>query len=143
MSSRVQAAEAYIKASRGRGPSAPPRASQYLADDVALTTGQDEITGHDNVLKRITGQWPLTPVFQHAGFSAPREEDGKITVEADFPPMGAAPQRLNLTFWFDAGDKIKRVEQQQQAAPPLPVSESIPEFVRGIINGALANGTPI
>jgi hypothetical protein len=95
------------------------------------------------VLKRITGQWPLTPVFQHAGFSAPREEDDKVKVEAEFPPMGAAPQKLSLTFSFNGGDKINRVEQQQQGAPPQPQSETIPGFVRGIINGALANGTPI
>ena len=36
-----------------------------------------------------------------------------------------------------------RIDQQQQAAPPQPVSEVLPGFVRGIINGALANGTPI
>jgi hypothetical protein len=143
MSSRTQAAEAYVKALRTGEPSATQQASQYLADDVVLATGQDEITGHDNVLKRITGQWPLTPVFQHAGFSAPQEEDGKVKVEAEFPPMGAAPQKLSLTFSFNGSDKIKRVEQQQQGAPPQPPAEKLPGFVRGIINGALANGTPI
>jgi hypothetical protein len=143
MSSRIQAAEAYVKALRTGEPSATQAASQYLADDVVLATGQDEITGHANVLKRITGQWPLTPVFVHAGFSAPREQDGQVKVDADFPPMGAAPQKLSLTFSFNGSDKIKRVEQQQQAAPPQPPSETLPGFVRGIINGALANGTPI
>jgi len=143
MSTRIQAAEAYLKALRTGEPSATQRASQYLADDVVLATGQDEISGHDNVLKRITGQWPLTPVFQHAGFSAPREEDGTLTVEGEIPPMGAAPQKLSLTFTFDTSDKIKRIEQQQQGAPPLPPAETLPGFVRGIINGALANGTPI
>jgi hypothetical protein len=58
--------------------------------------------------------------------------------------MGAAPQKLSLKFSFDGGsNKIKRIEQQQQAAPPQPPSETIPGFVRGIINGALNNGTPI
>jgi hypothetical protein len=143
MSTRTRAAEAYVKALRTGEPSATQYASQYLAEDVVLATGQDEIAGHDNVLKRITGQWPLTPVFQHAGFSAPREEDGTVKVEGEIPPMGAAPQRLSLTFSFNASDQIKRVEQQQQGAPPQPPSEIIPGFVRGIINGALANGTPI
>src|ERR1700694_3102211 len=107
MSSRTQAAEAYIKALRTGEPSATQQASQYLADDVVLATGQDEISGHDNVLKRITGQWPLTPVYVQAGFSAPHEEDGQVKVEAEFPPMGAAPQKLNLTFSFNGSDKIK------------------------------------
>jgi hypothetical protein len=143
MSSRTQAAEAYIKALRTGEPTATQAASQYLADDVVLVTGNDEITGHANVLKRITGQWPLTPVFQHAGFSAAQESNGQVKLEGELPPMGAAPQRISLTFTFDGGDKIKRVEQQQQAAPPQPQSETIPGFVRGIINGALNNGTPI
>jgi len=141
MSSRTQAAEAYIKALRTGEPTATQAASQYLADDVVLATGNDEITGHANVLKRITGQWPLTPVFQHAGFSAPQETNGQVKAEGELPPMGAAPQKISLTFTFD-GDKIKRIEQQQQAASPIQ-SETIPGFVRGIINGALNNGTPL
>src|SRR5215216_879522 len=92
MSSRTQAAEAYIKALRTGEPSATQLASQYLADDVVLSTGQAEVTGRDEVVKRITGQWPLTPVFQHAGFGAPQESDDTLKIEADFPPMGAAPQ---------------------------------------------------
>jgi hypothetical protein len=143
MSTRTQAAEAYVKALRTGESSAAQLASQYLADDVVLATGQDEISGHANVLKRITGQWPLTSVFQHAGFTAPREEDDTVRVEAEFPPMGAAPQTLTLTFSFNGCDKIKRVEQQQQAAPPQPPAQTVPGFVRGIINGALANGTPM
>ncbi|HEX8969176.1 MAG TPA: hypothetical protein VF937_14935, partial [Chloroflexota bacterium] len=143
MSSRTRAAEAYIKALRTGEPSATQAASQYLANDVVLATGNDEITGHDNVLKRITGQWPLTPVFQHAGFSTPVEQDSQVKVEGEIPPMGAAPQKLSLTFSFDGADKIKRIEQQQQAAPPQAPAESIPGFVRGIINGALVNGTPM
>jgi hypothetical protein len=144
MSSRTQAAEAYVKALRTGEPSATQQASQYLADDVVLATaGQDEIAGHDNVLKRITGQWPLTSVLVHAGFSAPREENGQVKIDAEVPPMGAAPQKLFLSFGFDSNAKINRVEQQLQAAPPQPVAEVLPGFVRGIINGALANGTPI
>jgi hypothetical protein len=141
MSSRTQAAEAYIKALRTGEPSATQAASQYLADDVVLATGNDEISGHANVLKRITGQWPLTPVFQYAGFGAPQESNGTVKLEGDLPPMGAAPQKITLAFTFD-GDKIKRIEQSQQAAGPIQ-SETIPGFVRGIINGALNNGTPM
>ena len=143
MSTRIQAAEAYVKALRTGEPSATQQASRYLADDVVLATAQGEVAGHDNVLQRITGQWPLTPVFQLAGFSAPREDGDQIKVDAEFPPMGAAPRALSLTFSFNGGDKIQRVEQKQEAPPPQPASTTIPGFVRGIINGALANGTPI
>src|SRR5215208_2258319 len=143
MSSRTLAAEAYIKALRTGEPSAAQLASQYLAEDVVLSTGQTEVAGRDEVVKRITGQWPLTPVFQHAGFGVPRESNGTVLLEGELPPLGAAPQKISLTFSFDESDKIKRVEQQQQAAPPQPPSETIPTFVKGIINGALANSTPI
>jgi pyridoxamine 5'-phosphate oxidase-like protein len=142
MSSRTQAAEAYIKALRTGEPSATQAASQYLAADVVLATGNDEVSGRDNVVKRITGQWPLTPVFQHAGFSTPVEEDGHVTAEGELPPMGAAPQKISLNFAFDGDSKIKRIEQKQQAAGPQQF-ETIPSFVRGIINGALNNGTPM
>jgi hypothetical protein len=142
MSSRTQAAEAYIKALRTGEPSATQAASQYLADDVVLATGNDEVTGHANVLKRITGQWPLTPVFQHAGFSTPQESNGTVVAEGELPPMGAAPQKIALTFSFDGSGKIKRIEQKQQAAS-AQTFETIPGFVRGIINGALNNGTPM
>ena len=142
MSSRTQAAEAYVKALRTGEPSATQAASQVLADDVVLATGNDEISGHANVIKRITGQWPLTPVFQHAGFGPPQESDGAVKLEGELPPMGAAPQKISLTFSFNGSDKIKRIEQQQQAASPIQ-AEVIPGFVRGIINGALNNGTPV
>jgi hypothetical protein len=142
MSSRTQAAEAYIKALRTGEPSATQAASQVLAEDVVLATANDEISGHANVLKRITGQWPLTPVFQHAGFGPPQESDGTVKLEGELPPMGAAPQKIALTFSFNGNNKIQRIEQQQQAASPIQ-AEVIPGFVRGIINGALNNGTPI
>src|SRR5919204_3673798 len=100
MSTRARAAEAYVKALRTGEPSAAHLAGQYLADDVVLSTGQSEVTGRDEVVKRITGQWPLTPVFQHAGFGAPQEADGTITVEGELPPLGAAPQKVSLTFSF-------------------------------------------
>jgi hypothetical protein len=142
MSSRTQAAEAYVKALRTGEPSATQLASQYLADDVVLATAQGEVSGRDEVVKRITGQWPLTPVFQLSGFGPPQESNGTLKLEGELPPLGAAPQKVSLTFSFDGNDKIKRVEQSQQAAPPQ-TSETIPPYVRGIINGALANGTPI
>ena len=46
MSSSIQAVEAYVKALRTGEPSAARRASQFLADDVILATGQDEIAGY-------------------------------------------------------------------------------------------------
>jgi hypothetical protein len=141
-STRVRAAEAYIKALRTGEASAADQVGAHLADDVVLSSGQDEISGRANVLKRITGQWPLTPTLVHAGFSTPREEGDTVVTNGELPPLGAAPQRVSLTFTFDANDRITRIQQATQAAPPQQF-DRLPEFVRGIINGALANGTPI
>lgn len=143
MSTRLQAAEAYVKALRTGEPSATQTAATYLADDVVLVTAQGEVSGRPNVVQRITGQWPLTPVYQHAGFSTPRQDGETLTVEGELPPMGAAPRAIKLTFAFDGSDKVKRIEQQQEMLPPQPPATAIPGFVRGIINGALNNGTPM
>jgi hypothetical protein len=77
----------------------------------------------------------------HAGFST-REEDGRVVAHGELPPLGAAPQKVDLTFSFDGGDKVSRIEQVSQAAPPQQF-DRLPEFVRGTINAALTNSTPI
>jgi hypothetical protein len=140
---RTQAAEAYIKALRTGEPSATQHASQYLADDVVLATGPDEISGHDNVLKRITGQWPLTPVYVQGFWGAPVESGDQVTVAAEFGPLGAAPTKVALTFSFNQADQIARIEQQNTMAPPVAATDGLPDVVRGLVNGPLANGTPM
>ena len=70
---RTQAAEAYVKALRTGEPSATALAGQALAEDVVLKTANDEISGRDKVLARITGQWPMTPVYVQGFWSAPQE----------------------------------------------------------------------
>ena len=96
MSSRTQAAEAYVKALRTGEPSASQLASNYLADDVVLATAQGEVSGRDEVVKRITGQWPLTPVFQHAGFGAPEETSDSVKLDAELPP----PDDQDVADWM-------------------------------------------
>src|SRR5579884_4085148 len=139
---RVQAAEAYVKALRTGESGAAQQAGRFMADTVVLAAGNDEVSGREQVLKRITGQWPLTPVYVHAGFSTPREEGNQVKVDGDFPAMGAAPSKLHLTFTFDGNDRVARIEQRAEQAPAQQV-EALPDFVKGVINGALANNTPI
>ena len=139
---RTQAAEAYVKAMRTGEPSAAQLAGQSLADDVVLKTANEEISGREKVLARITGQWPLTPVYAQGFWSAPQADGDNLAVNAEFA-VGAAPTRLSLRFTFDHQEQIARIEQQAQMAPPLPQSDTLPDIARGLINGALANGTPI
>jgi hypothetical protein len=140
--SRVRAAEAYVQAIKTGAPSAAERAGAFLAPHVRLTVGAQVFDGHAAVLARITGQWPPTSTYVHASWSAPRVDGDRLTVHADFPPMGAAPSTVDLTFSFDAEDRIVAVEQMSTTQPPI-VSGTIPDFVRGIVDGALANGTPM
>src|ERR1700730_2745214 len=114
---RVQAAEAYIQSMKSGEPGAAQRASNYLAPDVVLSTGREEVKGHDEVLARITGQWPQTPVYTLGGWSAPIPAGDQLKVHADFPAMGAAVKEVNLTFSFNAAGQISRVDQQNVMPP--------------------------
>jgi hypothetical protein len=140
---RASAVEAYVQAMRTGEGSAAARASTFLAPDVVLSTGREEVGGRDEVARRITGQWPLTPVYLHGSWSAPRVDGDAVTMRAEFGMFGAAPKAVDLRFSFDAEERISRVEQRTEAATPPPTTDTIPDFVRGLINGALANGTPV
>jgi hypothetical protein len=141
--SRTQAAEAYVKALRTGEPSATNLVSQSLAQDVVLKAGNDEVVGHAAVLNRVTGQWPMTPVFVQGYWGAPQEQGDQVVMSAEFGPLGAAPTKMQLTFSFNGSGQIQRIEQQVTPQTPLPASDKLPEVVRGLINGALANGTPM
>ncbi|MGH2363734.1 MAG: pyridoxamine 5'-phosphate oxidase family protein [Chloroflexota bacterium] len=143
MNSRVAAAEAYVQSLKTGEPSAAERAAKHLAPDAVLSTGREEVKGRDEVLKRVTGQWPFTPVLIHGGWSDPIPEGDQLKVHADFPALGAAPAAMNLTFSFNGSDQISRVDQQTVMNPPGQPTEALPDFVRGIVNAALANGTPL
>jgi hypothetical protein len=140
---RTRAAEAYVQAFR-TGEAAPAhRATPHLADDVQLVLASGEVSGRDDVLAHITGIWPFTTTYAQGGWSAPAAVDDDLVVEAVFPALGAAPRRAKLTFSFDADDRISRVVEELELAPPPVAVERITLAVRGAISGALANGTPM
>ena len=147
MDKRLQAAEAYVLALRTGEVPASRQAGTYLADDVVLNTGpanrRVSIKGHDQVLDRVTGEWPNTPVFVKGFWSAPRLEGDKARVDATFPAMGAAPAAVHLTFGFDDEGRINLVDQEIVGQPPAELTDTIPDTARGLINGALRNNTPM
>src|SRR5690348_3855440 len=101
---KLEAAEAYVLALRTGEVPATRVAGQHLAKDVVLNlaAGQrrNTISGYDAVLDRITGEWPNTPVYVKGFWSFPRSEGNQVKVDATFPPMGAAPAAVHLTFGF-------------------------------------------
>jgi general stress protein 26 len=149
MNKRLEAAEAYVRAMRTGEYPAVEQASKALAKDVKLTgapvfgRGPTTIEGKDAVLHRISGEWPNTPVYKKGFWSEPMEEGDKVKVTATFPAMGAAPAAVNLTFGFNGSDQISDVDQEIVPQPRPEASSTIPDSARGLINGALANNTPI
>src|SRR5262245_53660730 len=133
---RIRAVEAYVQAVRTGAPSAAERAGQHLAPSVVLAAGPQEFSGRAAVVRRITGQWPWTSTYGRASWSDPRADGDRLTVHGEFPPMGASPATVDLTFTFDPDDQISRVDQvtAMQGVPPPPATDAIASFVRGIVN---------
>jgi hypothetical protein len=150
MNKRTRGAEAYVTAMRTGEHSAVDAVSPFLAKDVVLTGatvwGRQGATveGHDDVLKRITGQWPNTPVYVRGYWSEPKEsEDGKVRVTSSYQGMGAAPAAVNLTFSYNENDEIKQVDQEIVGQPRADATDTIPDAARGMINSALVNDIPM
>jgi hypothetical protein len=140
---RIVAARAYVEALRSGERAAAQAAAPHLATDIVVKVGQREFTGHDEALKRITGVWPLTPVYRKGTWSDPRAEADSVAVSGKMAPVGAGPTAVNLTFWFNDADQISRVEQENQITQPLVETDVLPDFVKERVNNALANDTPI
>jgi hypothetical protein len=140
---RIDAARTYVEALRTGDRAAAQAAAPHLARDIVVKVGQRQFDGHDEVLKRITGIWPLTPVYRKGAWSAPRAADGSVVVSGKMAPVGAGPTAVNLTFWFNDADQISRVEQENQMTQPLVETDVLPDFVKERVDNALANDTPI
>jgi hypothetical protein len=140
---RVRGVEYYIKALRSGEGSAARQANSYLAADATATIGKSVFKGRDDVTFHITGEWPNVPVYRLGGWSDPIVDGDTLVVSAEFPPFGAGANSGTVTFSFNDGDEIAEVTEVYVNNPPATPSTEIPLIVRGAINGALANGTPL
>lgn|SRR5487761_1968199 len=140
---QVRAAKAYVRALRSGEGSASQRAAAYLANDVEATIGNTKLNGKADVLAHITGNWPNTPVYQLGAWGDPVIDGSVATVGAEFPAFGAGPARASLTFTFNDADEILTVDEAFAAGPRPEPQKEIPLVARGMINTALANGTPM
>jgi hypothetical protein len=140
---RVQAAEAVVQSMRTGERLASNRAGEFLADDVLLDTGREQVNGKAAVLERISGEWPFTPIFRIGGWSDPVPEGDALKVAATFPALGAAPAGMNLTFSFNGDGKIAEIKQENVMGGPPQQVDKIPDHIKGQINSALYNGTPM
>ena len=140
---RVQAAEAVVQSMRTGERIASNRAGEHLAEDVVLDTGREQVKGKAAVLERISGEWPFTPIYKIGGWSNPQPEGDTLKVTGTFPALGAAPAGLNLTFSFNGEGKISQIQQESVMGGPPQQVDSIPDHIKGQINSALYNGTPL
>jgi hypothetical protein len=149
MDARVRAVEAYLKALRTGEASATENAARYLAPDVVLDTvgahmwgnGHEEFKGYDETLKMISGIGVMTGVYRTAPWSNPTPDgDGTLKLNAE---IGGLIVSSSLTFHFNDRNQITRIEQVNKGGSPAPATDRIPEFVKGIVNSALANNTPL
>ena len=150
MDRRVRAVEAYLKALRTGEASATATAAEHLAPDVVLDTvgahmwgnGHEQFKGYDETLKMITGIGVMTGVYRTAPWTNPVPDgDDKLKVNADLG--GGLLSAIALTFSFNDQDQIVRIEQVNKGGGPAPATDRIPDFVKGIVNSALANNTPM
>jgi hypothetical protein len=150
VSARERAVEAYIKALRTGEASATALASSFLVPDVVLETtgahmwgnGPERFEGYDAVREMITGIGVMTGVYRTAPWSHPEAAgDGRLKVTADYG--GGLLASTSLVFSFDDADLIKHVQQVNESGKGAPPTDRIPAFVKGIVNSALANNTPM
>lgn len=149
MDRRVRAAEAWIQALRTGEASATARAASYLAPDVVLDTtgahmwgnGHEEFRGFASVVEMITGIGVMTGVYRTGAWADPVVDGDRVTATADLG--GGLLASASLTFSFDEQGRISRVEQRNTPGAPTPPTERLPDFVKGIVNSALANNTPM
>jgi hypothetical protein len=140
---RVQAAEAVVQSIRTGERVASVRAAEHLAEDVMLDTGREQVKGRAAVLERISGEWPSTPVYKLGGWTQPLADGDKLKVAGTFPALGAAPAGMNLTFSFNGDGKVALIQQESVTGGPPQQVDAIPDHIKGQINSALYNGTPM
>lgn len=142
-SNRLEAAQAYVDALRTGVPALGKAAGKYLADNVVVQVGNQTFEGREEAERRITGVWPLTPVYRKGSWQAPREEGDKVLVHASMPPFGAGVQSVDITFSFNDAGQITEVRQTNTDTKPLYETDVMPEFVKARISRALADDIPV
>jgi hypothetical protein len=140
---RTDAGEAFVRALRTGELAAVRALEAMLAPAVVFRTGGNEVAGREAVAARVTGQWVLTPVFSQGEWSLPEAVPEGIRITGTFAAVGAAPKSYALTFAFDDADRIVSIDEAVTPFPPATPVDHLPPAVRGAINGALANGTPM
>jgi Pyridoxamine 5'-phosphate oxidase len=133
----------YIKSLRTGEQSAARQVAPHIADDAVAWYGGNSYQGRDAVLARMSGKWPMTNTLRRAGWSEPAAEDGHLVVTAEYPPGIAMPRIARVVFSFSDRDEITEVVHELVPFPDRLVTDEVPLVIRGLVNDALGNNTPL
>lgn len=140
---RREAAELLFRALRRGEASAASRVAPYLDPDAALESPWAHVVGAAAVVAHIGQRWPFTSVYEVGTWTGPQEDGETVVTAGEFPRLGAAPKAVTITVTFGADDRIIKIAEATQPRPAPKAVQAIPAEVAGLIDGALANGTPV
>jgi hypothetical protein len=148
---RHLAVEYFLKALCTGERSAVERLAPLLGDDVTYETnsqpgvapvGRDHFAGREAVLARVSGDWPATPAYRHLGWSEPVEVGNGL--------LATSSETVTLAFRFNDARQISHVRLEGGWGSGVALEpevggsvDEIPLVIRGLINGALLNQTPL
>jgi hypothetical protein len=142
MDTAKAAVEAYIAAVTDPSPGNLAALEPKLDEDLVVLGLVGAGAGRANVLQALAAP-NATRLVAAAQWSDPGDEDGELIREARLP--GGVPfAGLRFAFRIHNGERIARIGQQlMPAAPPEAQPVSITADLKALIDGALANGTPV
>ena len=151
MDKRARGVEYFIKAIGTGERTAAQRLEPFLAEDVqydtntqpgAVPIGREVFSGRADVLNQVFGLWPATPGYSRLGWSEPEPDGDGLKVHTS----GA----VTVAFRFNDHGEIAHVTLDggygsTVSAPPVKSGrvDEVPLVIRGLVNNALANQTPI
>ena len=140
---RVAICNYYIKSLRTGELTAAAQIAPHIAEGVVSRFNGDTYKGRDELLSRMTGRWPMTHILRRGGWSEPAPEGDRLVVTAEYPPWISQRRISKVTFFFNDCDEIAEVVHDVVALPDRVKTNEVPLVVRGLVNDAVTNNTPI
>jgi hypothetical protein len=140
MPDREQAVRRYLEAATSGADDAFAALTEYLAEDVTVSSPLGTGTGREPAILAIR---QVQPMLAAATWSEPAVDGDVMRASATLPP-GSVLGTAALTFRFDDDGRIVDVRQAlTPGAPPPPTDVALGGEIAEMVNGALDNGTPI
>src|SRR6059058_5843181 len=95
---RIEAADAYVQALRTGTVSSAARACRFMAQDVVVDAGKEELHGLEEVRQDLQTKFPRQPTYERGQWSYPTPEGDQLVVTGRFPDLGSTPQQVTLRF---------------------------------------------